>query len=187
MGPLSQNCRRRASFPQLSSCTPPTPPPTRTQRRPAPPRFDARVSERISISLNILMGRSSSKSELQRPFPVTDCQIRQGLLSTAHVAFEKFRSVVRGHRRVNPHLRTRTTVPVQLHERGADVITPYLQQFFDTSFRPPSPKSPVGRLWTSSGMCVGSSDRSSAKRMSSSYASITKSISGTKRGTYLAS
>ena len=74
-----------------------------------------------------------------------DCQIRQGLLSTAHVAFEKLRSVVRGHRRVNPHPRTWTTVLVQLHERGTDVITPpyddYLLPFFDTSFRPPSPKS----------------------------------------------
>ena len=87
-----------------------------------------------------------------------DCQIRQSLLSTAHVAFEKLRTVVRGYRRVNPHLRTWTTVPVQLHERGTDVtlhskMTIFcrsLTRAFDLLRQSP----PVGRLWTSSGMAA---------------------------------
>ena len=35
------HCRRRASYPQLSSCAPLTHPPTRTQRRPAPSQIEA--------------------------------------------------------------------------------------------------------------------------------------------------
>ena len=40
MGRLLLHCRRRASFPKVSSCAPLTHPPTRTQRRPAPSQIE---------------------------------------------------------------------------------------------------------------------------------------------------
>ena len=155
---------------------------TTTSRR----RFDAWVSERISILLDVLMGRSSSKSELPETLPSDGLSDSTGpsVVCTCRFRGTSFcRPWASANKSTPPYL-DRSTRPT--NERGTDVITPpyddYLQPFLTRAFDHLRQSPPVDRLWTSPGMCVGSTDRSSAKGTSSSSASITKSISGTKTG-----
>ena len=102
-----------------------------------------RVSEGIGILLDVLMGRSSSKRELPETLPSDGLSDSTGPPIDYTCCFREasFRRPWASASKTTP--RTCTTVLVQLHERGTDVITPpcddYLLPFFDTNFRPPSP------------------------------------------------
>ena len=111
------------------------------------------------------MGRSSSKSELPETLPSDELSDSTGpsVVCTCRFREASFCRPWASASKSTPPYLDHSTRPAPRARHRCDHSTIFsrsLTRVYDLLRQSP----PVGRLWTSSGMCVGSTDRSSAKR-----------------------